>query len=454
MKFKHVLPACLLIAVALVTCKTEEKRPVPKPVPVVPVAVVPPPKPVLSFSQPRYGAADMDWMTIHPDTLAYFLHGAPFTTYNYSITGGKGLLHHGLQAAEGQFTTDSTGAYAWNCLSLADYKDGDLTLTVVNTRQPADSFATRTVKEQYVIRNYRDFLAMGRHAKTSGHKVAYTQACDFAFPDTTFRDCPVPVKFGSSYNGKGHTISNLTIYAPYRRRGTTDVALFDTLDKDAVLKNVRLVLSARGIRNANVNAYTAGLATVHYGTIRNCSVKGTIRFADSSGMAGGLVAEAQHARIIGSSFTGRLEGNKVAGIVGNMQYTEVDMCYANFAAKSNGMIAGILGFTYLGDTTGQATAVRNCFVHFSKLEGAAAPKAGAIATDDFQNRETLLVSNCYSNGPMETAGSTTYTTLDELNLAIGTVTVTTDDAQSNAPPHDKPFRANRNINKAPLLWWQ
>lgn len=451
MKFKHAVPACLLMATALVTCKTEEKRPAPKPAPVAPVAEVVPPKPVLSFSQSRYGAADMNWMTVHPDTLAYFLHGTPLTTYNYRITSNKGMQHRGQQATEGQFTTDSTGAYAWNCLSLADYKDGGLVLTVVNTQQPTDSFATRTEKEQYVVRNYRDFLAMGRPAKNN-RKVNYTQACDFAFPDTTFRDCPVPVKFASTYNGKGHTISNLTIAAPYRRKGTTDVALFDTLDAAAVLKNVRLVLSAKGIRNANANAYTAGLATVHYGTIQNCSVKGNIRFPDSSGMAGGLVAEASHARIIASSFTGRLEGSKVAGIVGNMQYTEVDMCYANFSAKANNTIAGILGFTYLGDST-HPTAVRNCFVHFTKLEGAAAEKAGAIATDDFQNRETLQVSNCYSNGPVLTEGSTAYTSLDELNLAIGNVTVT-DNGTGMAPPHDKPFRPNKNANKAPLLWWQ
>ncbi|HEY0273505.1 MAG TPA: hypothetical protein VGC22_09995 [Chitinophaga sp.] len=224
----------------------------------------------------------------------------------------------------------------------------------------------------------------------------------------------------------------------------------------AVRENVRLVLSDKGIRNPNPGSYTAGLAAMHYGTIMNCSVKGNIPFTDpNTGIAGGLVAEARHAHIVGSSFSGRLEGNKIAGIVGDMLYTDVNMCYANFAAKSNGLIAGILNFTYLGDTT-IPTSISNCYVHFTALEGAGAATAGAIATDEFQNRIMLAVRNCYSNGPVRSDDSTIqYKQLTELTAAITNAEAHhTPDYMTTAPPHDRPFKAATDSAKAPLLWWQ
>ncbi|PUZ20942.1 hypothetical protein DCM91_17595 [Chitinophaga costaii] len=397
-------------------------------------------------------------MADHDDTVAIFLHGTPFTTYTFHLSSSAGLKSGVDATFGGTFTTDAAGAYAWKQLSLLllAYRDGLLTLRIASSIHPADTLSATSLKEQFLVKNYRDFLAIGQEQQEMDSNATFVQENDFAFPDTIFRDSPIPVKFSGTYNGQGHLISNLTIAPEYTAKASTDVALFDTLGEGAVLKNVCLVLSSQGIQNPNPSSYTAGLVTMHYGTIMNCSVKGNIVFTDpNTGIAGGLVAEAKHAHIVGSSFTGRLEGNKIAGIVGDMLYTDVNMCYANFAAKSDGMIAGILNFTYLADAT-IPTSISNCYVHFTTIEGAGAANAGAIATDEIQNRIMLSVSNCYSNGPVKRDDSTIhYQQLSELNAVIAAVQAGHPPHYMTAtPPHNKPFKAARNATQPPLLWWQ
>jgi hypothetical protein len=167
----------------------------------------------------------------------------------------------------------------------------------------------------------------------------------------------VPIgTFYGSYDGNGHTVSNLYIYRP----SGTYVGLFGILYGGAVVKNI-------GVTNVNVTGYyyVGGLVGINMGTIENCFASGNVAgsYAWIGGLVGGndqtgitsgcyshanatggdcvgsLAGENYHGGLIQNSYaTGNVTGADAGGLSGTNYLGTIINCYSTGSSPSQGLI--------------------------------------------------------------------------------------------------------------------
>jgi len=150
--------------------------------------------------------------------------------------------------------------------------------------------------------------------------------------------------FKGSYDGSGHTISNLTINA------STDglPGLFGLIGESAVVKNVGVVNCAIG-----------GVVGINYGTVQYCYA------------------------------TGNTSDNTVGGVIG-INYGTVQYCYATSNISSNSSTAGgVVGYN--------AGTVQYCY--------ATGNVSGIIAVGGVVGANIGIIKNCYATGNVSKIGS-------------------------------------------------
>ena len=149
--------------------------------------------------------------------------------------------------------------------------------------------------------------------------------------------------FKGTFNGNGHTISNLYIYETEEK----DAALFGAI-KNGTIKNLNLVNT--NITNIS-DGYYAIASFVAYndgGTIISCTNIGTLKSNgdDSEAMTGGIVGFDKIGTIINCTNAGEITGIlQLGGIAGVARTSTIIGC--NNASRINGeeMVGGIAGAT-------------------------------------------------------------------------------------------------------------
>lgn len=199
--------------------------------------------------------------------------------------------------------------------------------------------------------------------------------------------------FAGTFDGQGHTISNLTI-------GTADAPITGKLAGlfgvvEGTVKN--LFLDEVSV-NANVGYYVGGLAAYAVGPIENCHITKLDMDAVASGV-GGLIGYATSGNsIYGCSVSGEIAVKSgcqgVGGFIGSMgenaQITYSGATVAVTAPKERSTNAG--GFIGRGNGERDAWAiVKNCYSKGAVTGGAyAGGFTGSMAGMDIQN--------CYATG--------------------------------------------------------
>ena len=199
--------------------------------------------------------------------------------------------------------------------------------------------------------------------------------------------------FAGTFDGQGHTISNLTI-------GTADAPITGELAGlfgvvEGTVKN--LFLDEVSV-NANVGYYVGGLAAYAVGPIENCHITKLDMDAAASGV-GGLIGYATSGNsIYGCSVSGEIAVKSgcqgVGGFIGSMgknaQITYSGATVAVTAPKERSTNAG--GFIGRGNGERDARAiVKNCYSKGAVTGGAyAGGFTGSMAGMDIQN--------CYATG--------------------------------------------------------
>lgn len=199
--------------------------------------------------------------------------------------------------------------------------------------------------------------------------------------------------FAGTFDGQGHTISNLTI-------GTADAPITGELAGlfgvvEGTVKN--LFLDEVSV-NANVGYYVGGLAAYAVGPIENCHITKLDMDAVASGV-GGLIGYATSGNsIYGCSVSGEIAVKSgcqgVGGFIGSMgknaQITYSGATVAVTAPKDRSTNAG--GFIGRGNGERDARAiVKNCYSKGAVTGGAyAGGFTGSMAGMDIQN--------CYATG--------------------------------------------------------
>ncbi len=140
--------------------------------------------------------------------------------------------------------------------------------------------------------------------------------------------------FTGTYNGQGHTISNLFIDRP----NTDNVGLFGYVKtEDAKIENLSLI-------NATITGkkYVGGLVGLKdNGTIINSYSEGNINGND---MVGGLVGRNLKGIVNNSYSTGNVTGeNKVGGLVGYNDYGTITNSYSTGSVTVDNVGGGLVG---------------------------------------------------------------------------------------------------------------
>lgn len=221
--------------------------------------------------------------------------------------------------------------------------------------------------------------------------------------------------FAGTFDGQGHTISNLTI-------GTADAPITGELAGlfgvvEGTVKN--LFLDEVSV-NANVGYYVGGLAAYAVGPIENCHITKLDMDAVASGV-GGLIGYATSGNsIYGCSVSGEIAVKSgcqgVGGFIGSMgknaQITYSGATVSVTAPKERSTNAG--GFIGRGNGERDARAiVKNCYSKGAVTGGAyAGGFTGSMAGMDIQN--------CYATGNVTDAfvGTTSFAGTNSVALYL------------------------------------
>ncbi len=162
--------------------------------------------------------------------------------------------------------------------------------------------------------------------------------------------------FAGTFDGQGHTISNLAIDAP----ALEYAGLFGCLNAPGVLQNIVL-------ENVKITALAqvgALAGSAYTGTVKNCTVQGSIEITGNykvGGLAGEGYAKMEDCHVIGdagSSVTGMYkeddyEGDNVAGLVGYRgegKIVTTDCTVSGVAVTGTRKVGGLIGTFYMDNT--------------------------------------------------------------------------------------------------------
>lgn len=212
----------------------------------------------------------------------------------------------------------------------------------------------------YQIADVNDFMQLS--ATSTDWSKAFIMTADIVLdpnnnPAHVFTQSPIApntsttldfqgTQFTGSFDGNGHTISNLKINASSKHY----IGLFGYVGTGGQLKNL-------GVRNANIQGsyYVGGLVGVNIsGTVSSCYATGT---ASGTSFVGGLVGDNASGTITSCYATGAVNGTGkyVGGLVGYSTSGTITSCSATGAVNASSYAGGLVGDTY-HDTITSCTA--------------------------------------------------------------------------------------------------
>ena len=195
-------------------------------------------------------------------------------------------------------------------------------------------------------------------------------------------------KFTGSFDGLGHTISNLTI------NSTSDFVGLFGYTQNATIKNVGLVNN-----DIKGNEFVGALVGyTHNSAVSNSYATGAVTGTDH---IGGLVGYTVYSTVSKSYATGAVTGtDHIGGLVGYNLYSTVSNSYATGAVTGSDHIGGLVGNNYVNSTVNNSYAT------------------GTVTGNNYTgglvggNQSNSTVSNSYATGTvtgnLETGGLVGY----------------------------------------------
>ena len=241
----------------------------------------------------------------------------------------------------------------------------------------------------------------------SGYMIKLTENLTLADPDPKPSNF-TPIgkdeqhKFNGTFDGRGHTISNLQV------SGVAYAGLFGVLGEKSTVNIEKPIVKNLGIINSSIfatstsesmfdDAYSGGIAGLSYGTIENCYNTGTVTGSYSGGIAG-----RNFGTITNCYNTGTVTGTEnPGGIVGWNSGGTITNCYNTGDVTGSGIgdSGGIAGANNNWINVGTIT---NCY-NTGTVTGNMG--SGGITANNSEG----TITNCYNTGTVtatSNAGST------------------------------------------------
>tara|TARA_R110001606_G_scaffold108853_1_gene234092 strand:- start:560 stop:5311 length:4752 start_codon:yes stop_codon:yes gene_type:complete len=184
-------------------------------------------------------------------------------------------------------------------------------------------------------------------------------------------------RFTGTFNGLGHTLSNLTI----NRSSTDFVGLFGATASGSVVRDIGLVGGSVSGRN-----HVGGLAGVSSGIISNAYATGSVEGRER---VGGLVGFNQSGTINNAYASGSVESlSRVGGLVGFNQSGTINNAYASGSVESLSRVGGLVGFN-------QSGTINNAYTTGS-VKGSINQVGGLVGFN-----QSGTINNAYATGSVE-----------------------------------------------------
>lgn len=303
-----------------------------------------------------------------------------------------------------------------------------------------------TKDDPYLIGSAEELASLGGRS-FSGKSYRLTQ-------DIDMEDVPMqPIKefADGTFDGDGHTISNLTISAASGNAGLFAETNSSTVFKNIILHNVSVTLTGGSY------AGVGGLIGKIYGstTIQGCGVSGAVTYSGSSiGYVGGLVGYLNGKCTIKESYsqaTIKNENNNSSSTAGGLlgktgTYTlSVTDCYASGnVTAAGGRAGGFTGYVYCSPS--YKHIYENCYAAGTVQVTGASSNACGFAYSYAYSGYTF--TNCYYNNSANTSGCN--------RSDAGIAGKTTDELKDLALTLGDAFQPDTvNLNNGyPILSWQ
>ena len=188
-------------------------------------------------------------------------------------------------------------------------------------------------------------------------------------------------RYTGTFNGAGHTISNLQITSPYGYIG-----LFGHVGEDGTIENCHV----EGSISSSTSSYVGGIVGRNIGgSIHACSFSGKVE-GDSG--VGGIVGRSEDGSSIQacSSSATVIGTNYAGGIAGYNDGSSIQACFSSATVHGSNSVGGIVGILDVSGTmlscyaTGKVTGTTN---------------VGAIAG---WNKDRSTITACYWSGDATT----------------------------------------------------
>lgn len=323
---------------------------------------------------------------------------------------------------------------------------------MLSTVMPAAVTLTGSGSEDdpYQINSAEELASLGGRS-FSGKSYRLTQ--DIDMKNVSMQ--PIKEFADGTFDGDGHTISNLTISAASGNAGLFAETNSSTVFKNIILHNVSVTLTGGS------SAGVGGLIGKIYGstTIQGCGVSGVVAYSSdysyNSGNVGGLVGYLNGKCTIKESYSRATIDNKssnysstAGGLLGKTgTYTlSVTDCYASGDVTAAGGRAG--GFTgYVYCSSSYKHIYENCYAAGTVQVTGASSNACGFAYSYAYSGYTF--TNCYYNNSANTSGCN--------RSDAGIAGKTTDELKALAEKLGEAYQgdATPNINGGyPILTWQ
>ena len=292
------------------------------------------------------------------------------------------------------------------------------TYTLTNVTADHDITVTFQKLTSYTVTTSEQLMDWAEEVRKGNRSLDCTLAADITLTEPW---TPVGTTSANSYtgtfDGKGHTITGLTVTGSNEYAG-----LFGYIGSGGTVKNVKL--EDVQITSDHQYANAGGVAGYSWGNIENCSVSGSV---SSNYSAGGVVGQQYGGSITGCNTSATVNGTGgVGGVAGRTNSgATLTACYAtgNVTLESNGsdnyFAGGVVGSNgggtltacyATGSVTGTGTGTGSIYV------------GGVTGTNDFGTLTACYHAKGTVSGPDGTTGGVTGRNFKDSMIGGGIIT--------------------------------
>ncbi|MDY2813514.1 MAG: GLUG motif-containing protein [Dorea sp.] len=211
--------------------------------------------------------------------------------------------------------------------AYADSKAGEETASADDSKDQADETEAQELKAEedgtVVISTTEEFLEVAQACSLDTWSQGKTIVLDADISLENTEYLPIPT-FGGTFDGKGYTISGLTI-----TNSVTPAGLFGVLQETGVVKNLNVSGDVSPSGDADV---VGGIAGENNGTIENCTYTGSISGKQNTGGIAGINGTTGNIKkcnvsgtISGENMTGGIAGYNLGEIASSQNDSYVNI---------------------------------------------------------------------------------------------------------------------------------